>query len=427
MILKLTLKNYRSYKEKVTFSMEPNSSDAKSNNIAKIFNDAEQEYKILKIAMIYGANASGKTNIIRALYEILYLILNKPTVGQSLRINDSFKLDDEATDSPSEFEITFLGPENIKYSYSFSVLGDTILSEELNYYPNGKITNVFTRNAHLPENTVQSGVLGDKFGKKKIAVFENQLILSKFGDDEPHEDLSKIFQYFEEINIINATNERHLESLQRTTSKTLSENEELLRKVNRLITWADTKIDRIQIVKQIFDDKRNIIREKKDNLIGPNPYDVYGIHKIYKNNNTIGEYVMEFKHWSHGTQSLYKLGGEIITSLEKGSTIIIDELDTSLHPFLTKLIVMLFQSTITNPKNAQLIFTTHDITLLDRDLIRRDQIWLAEKSEQGCSDLYSLQDFEEVREDTPFEKWYMAGKFGGLPQIKSVDGIFDKE
>jgi hypothetical protein len=109
--------------------------------------------------------------------------------------------------------------------------------------------------------------------------------------------------------------------------------------------------------------------------------------------------------------------------LELGNTLIVDELDTSLHPFITKMIVMLFQSQTTNPKNAQLIFTTHDVSLLDRDLIRRDQVWIAEKSEKGSTELYSLQDFD-VREDTPFEKWYLAGKFGGLPQIKSIESLF---
>jgi len=122
---------------------------------------------------------------------------------------------------------------------------------------------------------------------------------------------------------------------------------------------------------------------------------------------------------------LYILGGLVVRTLEKGGVLLVDELDTSLHPFLTKLIVMIFQSEKINNKNAQLIFTSHDVSLMDRDLLRKDQIWLAEKSDPGNSELYSLQDFDNLREDTPFEKWYMAGKFGGLPNIKSVENIFD--
>jgi AAA15 family ATPase/GTPase len=120
------------------------------------------------------------------------------------------------------------------------------------------------------------------------------------------------------------------------------------------------------------------------------------------------------------------LGGKILRTLEKGGLMIVDELDTSLHPFITKMIVMIFQSETTNPKNAQLIFTTHDVSLLDRDLIRRDQVWIAEKNEKGSTELYSLQDFD-VREDTPFEKWYLAGKFGGLPKIKSIESLLLQE
>ncbi len=105
----------------------------------------------------------------------------------------------------------------------------------------------------------------------------------------------------------------------------------------------------------------------------------------------------------------------------------IDELDTSLHPYITKMIVMMFQSEKLNPNNAQLIFTTHDVSLLDKDLVRKDQVWIAEKNEQGATDLYSLQDFEGIPDDVSFEKWYMAGKFGGLPQIKSIESIFDED
>lgn len=427
MILQFKIKNFRSYKDEVIFSMEPNSSEIKSSNFFEIKNAADQEFKVLKLAMIYGANASGKTAIIRALYEVVNLIINKPKVNQFLRVNDSFKLDEDCVEEPSEFTIIFLGPDMVKYEYCFMVSESIILKEELHYFPKGKITNVFSRNTYSPSNTVQTGTLGSTFGKKKISVFENQLILSKFGDDEPHELLSKVFEYFVGINIINATNERHLDSINRSTSKTLLENENLLRKVKKLIKWADTQIEDIQIIKQIFDSESNSISDDSiTSSAGRNSYDIFGELRRYKDQIVTGNYAMSFKNWSHGTQSLYKLGGEIIVKLEEGGVLVVDELDTSLHPFLTKMIVMMFQSSIINPHNTQLIFTTHDVTLLDRDLVRRDQVWLAEKNQLGVSDLYSLQDFDDVREDTPFEKWYLAGKFGGIPKIDSVDSMFEK-
>ncbi len=120
------------------------------------------------------------------------------------------------------------------------------------------------------------------------------------------------------------------------------------------------------------------------------------------------------------------MGGVILKALEYGTTLFIDELETGLHPFISKLLISLFQSKRINKKNAQLVFTTHDTNLLDRNLFRKDQFWFAEKNSQGETDLYSLQDFSDVREDTPFDKWYMAGKFGGVPNIKSLESLFVK-
>ncbi|MBK8627426.1 MAG: ATP-binding protein [Saprospiraceae bacterium] len=183
-----------------------------------------------------------------------------------------------------------------------------------------------------------------------------------------------------------------------------------------MITAADTKIKSIDVK---YKDKDKLEISSKNN-----PFQVFGIHDVYKNESIIGDEYLPFANESTGTQSLYVLGGKILSILESGGVLAIDELDTSLHPFITKMIVMIFQNKNLNPKNAQLIFTTHDVTLLDRDLIRRDQIWISEKDEKGVSDLYSLQDFDGVREDTPFDKWYLAGKFGGLPKIESIESIF---
>jgi AAA15 family ATPase/GTPase len=117
----------------------------------------------------------------------------------------------------------------------------------------------------------------------------------------------------------------------------------------------------------------------------------------------------------------------ILKALEKGETIIFDELDTSLHPRLSRFLVKLFLNPLSNPNNAQLIFTAHETNLLDKDMLRSDQIWFAEKNERGETLIYSAQDFEGVREDIPFDKWYLAGKFGAIPDIQDIQFIFDYE
>jgi len=419
MILQLTIENYRSYKESVTFSMEAYASKSNPSNVATINLAGGQEARVLKTAMIYGANASGKSHIIRVLYEIVNLIVDKPKIEDKLRIYDPYLFDQETKTNPCNFALEFVGPNSIRFEYSFSVFGNTILSERLDYYPAGKIANVFSREEFNPKLKVQQGLLGPGIkGKKEISVFSNQLLLSKFGDDEPHELLSEVFLYFKSIQVHNATNPQHRTSLFKKTSQTLLDNVSLGIKLNRLIKEADTKIE--SIVVEPFS-ANNPLNSNDETVNG---YQVFGAHKMYEQHKEIGLEYLQLKDESLGTQSLYSMGGEIVEILENGGILVVDELDTSLHPFITKMLLMLFQSESVNPKNAQLIFTTHDVTLLDRDLVRRDQIWIAEKNEQGVSDLFSLQDFEGLREDVPFEKWYLAGKFGGLPQIKSVDSIF---
>ena len=119
------------------------------------------------------------------------------------------------------------------------------------------------------------------------------------------------------------------------------------------------------------------------------------------------------------------MGGIILGTLAEGQVLIIDELDNSLHPKLTKVLVGLFNDPATNPKKAQLIFTTHEVSLLDNELFRRDQIWLAEKEYQGYSHYYTIADIAGVRKDVPLEKWYMNGRFGATPVINEYDLNFE--
>lgn len=424
MILQLKVKNYRSYKEETIFSLIANTSSHKIENVFEITNE-KQKVRLLKTAIIYGANASGKSNIIRAFFELRRFILYKPKVGDSIDHYEPFKFDVNSKNEPCEFELTFVGPNEIKYIYRTAIVIDRVLEEELYYYPNGKKTTVFKRAKYKEKNIVQKGILGDSFGKKEINVFANQLLLSKFGDDEPHERLTEVFIYFRNIEIINATSENHKDYFLKKISEEVYNDPKFKLKLAKLIKAADTKVNNFFITKTDEENLSQLNSEAKK-IADKNPYVLSGIHDLYENDSIIGTDTIPFNQESTGTQSIYFLGGKILKALELGNTLIVDELDTSLHPFITKMIVMLFQSETTNPKNAQLIFTTHDVSLLDRDLIRRDQVWIAEKSEKGSTELYSLQDFD-VREDTPFEKWYLAGKFGGLPQIKSVESLFRED
>jgi AAA15 family ATPase/GTPase len=124
---------------------------------------------------------------------------------------------------------------------------------------------------------------------------------------------------------------------------------------------------------------------------------------------------------------LFALGGIILKRLEKGGVLFFDELDNSLHPKLSKFLVRLFNNPRSNSQNAQLVLATHEVTLLDKEVFRKDQIWFCEKDQFGSTEIFSAKEFEGVRDDTPFDKWYVNGKFGGQPKIKELEFIFDNE
>jgi AAA15 family ATPase/GTPase len=425
MILQFKVKNYRSYKEEVTFSMEAEASKQKSSNIFEFQLGNQQSVKYLKTSAIYGANASGKTNLIRSLYVLIRFIVNKPKIDERIELYEPFLFNNEYRNQPGYFELTFIGPRGYKYIYKLQITANTVLEEELNYYPNNRITNLFRRSIEHPEQRIHLGILGDSKDKKQIAVFSNQLLLSKFGDDEPDELLSDVFLHFKNYFVLNAVNHKHKDDLQLRVSQELFNNNRLQRKVALLIQAADTKISGIKLQRLEDHDLDHLNPETKA-AVKRDPYIIYALHDSYNGETKSTDQIsVNIQEESKGSQTLYALGGKILSTIENGGVLIVDELDTSLHPFITKLIVLLFQSEKINPKGAQLIFTTHDVSLLDRDLLRKDQIWFAEKSDMGVTDFYSLQDFEGLREDTPFEKWYLAGKFGALPNIKSLEKIFE--
>tara|TARA_R110000868_G_scaffold411200_1_gene702235 strand:+ start:1043 stop:2284 length:1242 start_codon:yes stop_codon:yes gene_type:complete len=413
MILNIRLKNYRSYKDEVIYTLEASSSKAKEFNYCE-----SEDFKVLKTSLMYGPNASGKSNIVRAFFELRNLIIKKPKVDELLMIYDPFKFDVNSAKEPVEIDIEFL-IDNIKYRYATKIEHVSILEEYLYYYPNKREVVLFERNVFEKDTTIQKGLLGSQFGKKEISVFKNQLLLSKFGDDEPHEIITEVFRYFNKMFVYNATSKIHYEVFSNKVSEDLLKNVKLKAKLERLINYADTKIKGLDIVKlgNLDNNQTDFIWKKSD-------FNIKGIHDLYDGDEYVGDTYLSLLEESVGTQSLFVLGAKVIEALEYGSVLVVDELDTSLHSFITKMIVMLFQDKNINSNKAQLIFTTHDISLLDKDLIRKDQVWITEKNNKGETELYSLQDFDNLREDTSFDKWYLSGKFGGVPQIKSLQDFF---
>lgn len=428
MILEFTIQNFRSIKGSQTFSMIAESSKIKSDNVFEVSLPKGDSVRLLKTAMIYGANASGKSNLIRALDSFIQMIVRRiDGAGRPVRGYDPFLFATETLNEPTIFEIVFVY-ESIKYKYRVVFNRSYIIEEKLIHFPKGQSNTIFERLGAANEISHKIK-LSKEFGYKEFEVFNTQLGLNKFGIDTPHDLLSKLYVYFISIEVNNAMRSA-ADSLQiRRTSQRFSapEMQFLFKRLERLIQIADTKIDRLEVAQLERPASRRI--SGTENIVTENiKYtQIYGMHKMYDNGIEVGVERLDFNEESEGTKALFWRGGLILEKLEQGGILVFDELDNSLHPKLVKFLVKLFSNPRSNPNNAQLIFATHEVTLLDRDIFRTDQIWFAEKNKFGETEIFSAQDFEGVREDVPFDKWYMAGKFGGLPKIEDIESVFTHE
>jgi AAA15 family ATPase/GTPase len=423
MILEFSIKNFRSFHGKSTFSMVAETTKSKTEPIFEKKLGNGDTVRLLKSAVIYGPNASGKSNLLKAINILKKMVRNLSKAGEPIKFYDPFLFDKNSQNAPTHFSITFIGPGDYKYIYSIEYNKEEILEETLDYYLKSQKRNLFKRsNQKALNELIHLAKLGIDRGNREIKVFRNQTLLSKFGTDEPDEMLSSLYLYFtDELKVLgnsNLSNSRHL------VEKKLDNSPSLMKKLNKLISVADTKIGEIILEKKEDDGDRLIIRGGELTLRRKQSYDAFAKHGLYENKKKIDDINLSFDEESKGTNVLYVLGTLVLETLEKGGVFLIDEIDTSLHPKLAKFIVLLFQHPVSNPHNAQIIFTTHETTFLDKDVFRKDQIWFVEKNEYGESELFSVQDFENVRETTPFEKWYLAGKFGGIPEIKELEFIF---
>lgn len=408
MILNLEFTNYRSFKGTCSFTTEPTSTKAKADNLCEIETNAEGNKKALKISLIYGANASGKTNIIKFLYGFRRWVLNLDNrVGDDIVLYQPFKFDSVTTNAPIDFSIEFIA-QKIRYKYTIRFSKLQIESESLMYYPNGKQTLLYER-ALLPEEKELDSI---KFGSslstsKPFNVFKNQLLISKFLKDTPCEPITNAAKYLADMVVSNGFHEDTMLGEDKEVLRWLYSRPENKKMLAEFLAFADTGMAGFQMVK------------RSDGV------EVTSQHGLYQDGKDMGKVAdLPLKEESFGTRSLFIIGCHILQALQSGSPFFIDEMDSGLHSYITQLIVDIFRNARINRNNAQLIFTTHDVNLLDQNTIRKDQVWFTEKDKYGVSEMFSLSDFEDVREDTPFAKWYLNNKFGGVPSLQSLEKLF---
>lgn len=438
MIINFTIKNFRSFREETVFSLEASGAKGKSDNVAEIETKHGKKFRLLKTAVIYGANASGKSNVIRAYWSFRQLIAAsfRYDVNDEIILAEPFELSPETESEPTEFTLNFIAWDKQQYIYSiaFSRM-EGIIEETLKYYPGKTQKLIYRRRGRkiLSKNP-------DFFKSKNDveSINPKRLFLSELGNsgDVFWEELRNYFVVGSSVvNGSASTILRMTENAKRIFESNEASAIAIKNKVIKLVQLSDLGIKGIELIEedQVLKPDNNTLNEHDETYSGIRKQKRFKIyHDVYEHNNIIGKKQFDLiKQGSTGTFALVGLSTEILLSLSMphGRPIWIDEIDNSLHPYLCRFLISLFNHPKSNPNHAQLIFATHETTLLDRNNFRKDQIWITSKDKFGCTKLYSVYDLdvEGLRDDVPFDKWYMSGKFGGLPKIKELDFIFDRQ
>lgn len=418
MLLQFSVNNYRSIKDTITFSML---SSSKNENTFKI-----RKYNLLNSAVIYGANASGKSNLLRAMAFMGRIVLNKTKVIQSTDIlpHDPFRLNSSTKDASSTFEIVFFIDE-VKYRYGFELDNTTVYAEWLYVDEKGKEAKLFYRDSedeeYVNSQKFKEGYIFFDNSKSKIRVSSNQLFIWKC-DQDGGEISKSILKWFSRFNLIDGLDHGGYISYTMKKMEDLTFKNEMI----NLVKTADIGIENITILEEEVPldiiENMNLPIDLKEEIIkdgGLKSVSINTYHKKFdENNNEIGNEIFELDdEESLGTRKFFKMSAPILNTLQEGKILIIDELDASLHPMLTKHLIKLFSDKDINTKNAQLIFATHDTNLLKPQIFKRDQIWFTEKDKYGSTTLYSILEIKGVRANDDFEKQYIQGKYGAVPYL----------
>lgn len=431
MLLRFACSNYRSIKDRqeISFVAAP----AYKDHADSLFTFENIKHSVLPVAAIYGANASGKTNVLSAIGFMLRCIANsqsgwKPSQPIPRR---SFRLDADSEDQPSSFEIDFVYAGAL-YEYGFECTSKKFTKEWLNSYTGSRKKSLFLRdeNANVKFG---SSFLGNKAVISQI-LRENTLVMSA-GSVTGHKTITSLATHL----VINTTYCDADSGPERTIVWAAIGS--CVEAATALVREADTGINNIEIVAEESENKNDLkpfSPEAETIFYHPDQYSPdlveraaalsgkeLSVEFFHKRND--GEKVkFEPSEESRGTLRLFELAGPVQQTLRAGKTIVVDELDASLHTHLAQALIRLFTNRDTNPKGAQLLFTTHDTNLLNTELLRRDEIWFTEKGPDGATVLYPLSDIR-VRATDNLAKGYLDGRFGAVPFIGNLERMAGKD
>jgi len=397
MLVEFKFKNFLSYKEETSLLMTKVKSFKELKNTNIINNN---HFDLLKTATIYGSNGGGKSNLIKAMGFMKSIVHN--SFAESLKKEEDrenkdyyFKLNDDTENEPSFFEVSFIKNE-ILYRYGFEIKGYEIISEWLT---NKKETETVLFERKLKTFKINNSSFSEG-NKHKNDVNSNVLFLSYLAQNNAKIS-SEIFDWFENLNTVSGLVNIQYKNV----------TKELLKTDKKFKLWLSVAVKFLNITN---------IDTTNDNKI------VTYHNKFDKNDIIIDSVPFDFElNESEGTKKLIYLLGAIYDSLHNSKILFIDELDSKLHPNLTKKLLDFFHKF--NLNNSQFIFTAHDSVLLDKEIFRRDQIWFVDRNKFGISELYSMSDFDAsvVRNTSDFRKKYLEMTFGAANSIDITNQLIE--
>ena len=411
MLIRFSFKNFKSFKDENCLDMEATSLKEHEYNIAKIDNG---EY--LKVSAIYGANASGKTNVLQAFDYMKKRILVSDDSKKNSPIDEENVYSFMINNDPIALEVEILAKNNKIYKYGFELVKDNIISEWLYEKRVNKFYSIFERE----NNNIK--MMKDNKLSKLANIDERTLFLNIYSKiDKDNEDFNNVYDWFVNSTYLDLGNPNFERFINNRVSLKILSDENYKKELLKFIKTFDSGIEGIKTTPD------SIEAVKSNNGI-------IDIEVIHKGEN--GELkALPFYLESNGTRKMFHLFDFFMDALKNGMVLFVDELDAKLHPLLTRYIINLFHNSETNKGNGQLIYSTHDTVNLNKETFRRDEIWFAEKDKDGISEIYALSDYileddknagKKVRNDATYNKDYLTGRYGAIPVLEEFDIDYEK-
>ena len=416
MLLEFTVGNYRSFRDDVTISLVATSLPSQSTELEHgAMTRIDDDLSVLNTAAVYGANASGKSNLIQAIFFVSMFVRDSARKGQSGDVINvqPFRFDQDSADEPSYFEMVFRVGD-VQYRYGFEVSEKTVHREWL-FHRKRRETLLFKRTGSKFE-------LKSAFGRADVVTKhtrDNALFLSVAAQLKI--PLAKLLvDWFGDIRWISGLGEETVDhTVHCLRDKTFNG------RVLQVLRAMDLGIDGFKFEERERTETQNqgLSSHGSSFVRGKKEWHIDAVHNVLDEDGVVcGSATLDLKSESQGTQKLFALAGPLVALLNRGGLMVIDEFDARLHPVLSRKIIEMFHDPDINTKGAQLLLATHDSNLLARGTFRRDQIWFVEKSKVGVSSLFSLASIK-VPNDASYESDYIRGRYGAIPFLGGLKRV----